>query len=164
MSKIQCISKYLHQTIGDCLDKFSAYLLWWLLPHRAHRTPARRWRHKSAPNYKEKNWLAVANANALSRPFVRSLLLFRRFGIFNCIIVFFYLPLTERAWMCEWEEMHEWIMNPTYRSSKNINFISISARNMNIFWFSFISVTWECGSECPTATNPKFCTQLCASP
>ena len=52
----------------------------------------------------------------------------------------------------------------TYRSSKNINFNSMLARNINIFKFNLISVIDDDGNEWPTATNPKFCTQLWPSP
>lgn len=154
---MQCISKYLHQTIDDCLDKFSAYLLWWLLPLHAHRTSAKRWRHTNVLQTEEWkiDWSSTRAINTRSVAGVRSLLLFRRSVIFNCNsrLSLFFVWMEENVWM-----------NFTYRSSKNINFISISARNMNIFWLSFISVTWECGNECPTATKPKFCTQLCPSP
>lgn len=58
----------------------------------------------------------------------------------------------------------QYLTEPPYLSSRNISFNSILARNMNIFWLSLISVTAEDGSEWPTATSPRFCTQLCVSP
>lgn len=104
------------------------------------------------------NWLAVANALEL---------LIRGLASAHTIVVYILIAISRavsEGMVGEWKGNceHEW--GPTYRSSKNINFISISARNMNIFWLSFISVTDDDGNECPTATKPKFCTQLWPSP
>lgn len=52
----------------------------------------------------------------------------------------------------------------THLASRKISFMSMLARNINMFWCSLISVIAEGGSEWPTATRPRFWTQLCVSP
>lgn len=44
----------------------------------------------------------------------------------------------------------------THLASRKINLRSMLALNMNMFWCSFISVIADGGSECPTATSPRF--------
>lgn len=48
----------------------------------------------------------------------------------------------------------------THLASRKINLRSMLALNINIFWWSFISVIADGGSEWPTATSPRFCMKV----
>lgn len=87
-----------------------------------------------------------------------------QYFIYTCILFMFSLGEKNNKERKIWSVWIWIFLVNTYRSSKNINFNSMLARNINIFRFSLISVIEDDGNEWPTATNPKFCTQLWPSP